>query len=41
MAKVLITGSKGVIGTQLTKLLQARGHTVFGIDLRHEPAEAG
>ncbi len=32
---ILITGIKGVIGTQLAKELRARGHYVEGIDLFH------
>ncbi len=41
MAKVLVTGSEGVVGTWLTKLLRERGHTVFGIDLHHGLGEVG
>jgi len=33
--RILITGSKGVIGTQLRAELESRGHTVMGIDLTH------
>lgn len=33
--KILITGIKGVVGTQLSKQLTKRGHTVYGIDLFH------
>lgn len=32
--KVLITGSSGQIGTNLAHYLQARGHSVFGVDKR-------
>ncbi len=35
--RVLITGSSGQIGTNLALRLQARGHTVFGIDKRANP----
>jgi dTDP-glucose 4,6-dehydratase len=35
--KILITGSKGVVGSQLTTILNERGHDVFGIDLMHAP----
>lgn len=36
MSRILITGSKGVVGTWLTKILKKRGHEVFGIDLTHD-----
>jgi len=39
--KILITGSKGVIGQKLVKELTNRGHDVFGIDLLHYPGEIG
>ena len=39
--RILITGSKGCIGTQLVKILKDRGHSVFEIDLTHEPGEVG
>ncbi len=39
--KILITGSKGVIGSYLTKMLSDMGHEVFGIDLRHLFGENG
>ena len=39
--KILVTGSKGVIGQKLTKELTQRGHNVFGIDLQHYPGEIG
>lgn len=35
MSKILITGSKGVVGTWLTRILRERGHEVYGIDLFH------
>lgn len=41
MAKILITGSKGVLGSYLTKMLEDKGHKVFGIDLQHAPGEIG
>lgn len=41
MSRILVTGSKGVIGTQLVKMLTERGHEVFGIDLSHEVGEVG
>lgn len=37
MAKILITGVKGVVGTALCRLLRERGHTVHGLDLAHFP----
>lgn len=33
--KILVTGSKGVIGSKLVDVLQSRQHKVFGIDLYH------
>src|SRR5688572_28515274 len=39
--KTLITGSKGVIGTYLTRILKERGHQVFGLDLSHDLGEIG
>lgn len=39
--KILITGSKGTIGTWLVNILTARGHQVFGIDLEHNLGEVG
>jgi dTDP-glucose 4,6-dehydratase len=41
MAKILITGSKGVIGSWLVKMLASQGHKIFGIDLIHAPGEIG
>lgn len=41
MATILITGSKGVVGTWLTTILSKRGHTVYGLDLFHAPGELG
>ena len=41
MAKILITGSKGVVGSFLTKILTERGHQVFGVDLDHAFGEIG
>lgn len=34
---ILVTGSKGVIGSALVEMLTSRGHTVFGIDIMHSP----
>lgn len=39
--KILITGSRGVVGTWLTEILQSRGHQIFGIDLQHDLGEVG
>ncbi len=33
--RILITGSKGVVGSKLLEVLKKRGHTVFGVDLYH------
>lgn len=41
MSKILITGSKGVVGSWLTRKLTAKGHEVFGLDLDHDPRELG
>ena len=41
MAKILVTGSKGVVGSYLTRMLQQKGHEVFGIDLAHAAGEVG
>ena len=39
--RILVTGSKGVIGRKLVPELTKRGHSVFGIDLLHHPGEVG
>src|SRR3989344_5172789 len=41
MAKILITGSEGVIGNCLRKILFDRGYEVFGVDLYHKHGELG
>ncbi len=41
MTKILITGSKGVIGSWLTKLLLGKKYNVYGLDILHDPREAG
>lgn len=41
MSKILITGSRGVVGKTLTRILKERGHEVFGIDLMHAHGEVG
>jgi len=39
--KILVTGSKGVVGQKLVKELNKRGHSVFGVDLLHHSGEVG
>lgn len=39
--KILVTGSNGVIGTWLMRILTKRGHEVVGIDASHAPGEIG
>lgn len=39
--KILVTGSKGVVGQKLVIELQKRGHSVFGVDIQHHPGEIG
>lgn len=41
MAKILITGSKGVVGSWLTKLLVEKKHDLYGLDIFHDPREGG
>ncbi|MDO8500083.1 MAG: NAD(P)-dependent oxidoreductase [bacterium] len=41
MVKILVTGSKGVVGSYLTRMLSQKGHGVFGIDLFHGVGETG
>lgn len=41
MSRILITGSKGVVGTMLSGILRERGHEVFGVDLAHHDGEIG
>lgn len=41
MLRVLVTGSKGVIGRWLVKNLVYKGYEVFGIDLYHSAGEEG
>lgn len=41
MAKILVTGNKGVIGSWLTQILTSRGHQVFGVDLAHHLGSIG
>ncbi|MCC2630523.1 MAG: Nucleoside-diphosphate-sugar epimerase [Candidatus Paceibacter sp.] len=41
MANILVTGSRGVVGSYLMKMLTEKGHSVFGIDLYHAYGETG
>ena len=41
MYRILITGSKGVVGTWLVQKLTEKGHSVFGIDLAHHFGSIG
>lgn len=41
MAKILVTGSGGVIGSYLTQMLVSKGYEVFGVDLYHDAGEVG
>ena len=39
MAKILVTGGKGFIGTHLVAELRKRGHEVWACDLMHSGEE--
>src|SRR6058998_1206669 len=39
MARILVTGSKGTLGTPLVKELKSRGHEVWQCDLQHQRDE--
>jgi dTDP-glucose 4,6-dehydratase len=39
--RILVTGSKGVVGQKLVEELKKRGHSVFGIDVQHHAGEVG
>ncbi len=39
MAKILVTGSEGFVGSNLIPELERRGHHVWGCDLMHKPRE--
>ncbi len=41
MKKILVTGSKGVVGSYLVDMLTKKGYQVFGIDLKHYTGEVG
>jgi dTDP-glucose 4,6-dehydratase len=39
--RILVTGSKGVVGQKLIIELRNKGHSVFGVDIQHHPGEIG
>lgn len=39
--RILITGSKGTIGSKLFDLFERKGYEVFGVDLLHHEGEIG
>ena len=39
--RILVTGSLGIVGTALVKVLRERDHHVAGLDLHHQPDEIG
>jgi dTDP-glucose 4,6-dehydratase len=39
MARILITGIMGTLGRPLKKELERRGHSVWGLDLQHQPEQ--
>jgi dTDP-glucose 4,6-dehydratase len=41
MARILVTGSRGVIGSYLVPMLVGKGHSVLGVDLYHGVGEIG
>jgi len=41
MARILVTGSRGVVGSYIVPILLSRGHSVFGVDLHHATGEVG
>ena len=41
MARILVRGSRGVVGSYLVPMLTKKGHSVFGIDLTHAVGEIG
>ncbi len=41
MSRILVTGSKGIVGEKLVKELISKGHSVFGVDLLHHSGEIG
>ena len=41
MARILVTGGLGTVGSQLIAELRTRGHYVVSADLQHQPDEVG
>ena len=41
MKKILVTGSKGIVGQKLVEQLKNMGNSVFGVDLLHHAGEVG
>ena len=41
MKRILVTGSKGIVGQKLVQELQSKGFSVFGVDLLHHSGEVG
>lgn len=41
MARILVTGGLGTVGSQLINELRTRGHHVVSMDLQHQPDEVG
>lgn len=39
--RILVTGSKGVVGQKLVEELKKRSHSVFGVDIQHHAGEVG
>lgn len=39
--RILVTGSKGIVGQKLVNELKGRGHSVFGVDVLHHAGETG
>ena len=39
--RILVTGSKGIVGLKLVSELEKKGHSVFGVDILHHPGEIG
>lgn len=39
--RILVTGSKGIVGQKLVQVLKEQGHEVFGVDIQHHPGEVG
>ena len=39
--RILVTGSKGIVGQKLVEQLKKMGNSVFGVDLLHHAGEKG